>query len=127
MNNFQIVILVVFPCFALLSVLAMLRGWISRRECLVATLASLGVCTATAWPELTSVLAKHFGIGRGADLLIYTVTVTTLVGFWMVYLRLRAVQRQLTLLVRHLAIREAQEFSGGGDNPTASGGAITSD
>lgn len=127
MNNFQIVILVLFPCFALLSVLAMLRGWISRRECLVATLVSLGVCIATSWPELTSVLAKHFGIGRGADLLIYCVTVTTLVGFWMVYLRLRAVQRQLTLLVRHIAIREAEELAPGGGEVVPVGGEPTPD
>jgi len=109
MNFFQIVVLVVVPCLALGMVLATLKGWVTRRECLVWTFVCLLVCLATAWPQATSRVANAIGIGRGADLVSYCAVVVMLVGFWMVYLRLRRVQRQVTLLVRHLAIAEAEE------------------
>ncbi len=109
MNIFQIVVLVVVPCMALGMVLAMLKGWVTRRECLGWTFVCLLVCLATAWPQATSRVAHAIGIGRGADLVSYCAVIVMLVGFWMVYLRLRRVQRQVTLLVRHLAIAEAEE------------------
>jgi hypothetical protein len=108
MSFFQIAILVVVPCLALGTVLAMLKGWVTRRECLAWTFICLVGCAAAAWPEVTSQVANAVGIGRGADLVSYCAVVVMLVGFWMVYLRLRTIRRQLTLLVRHLATLEAE-------------------
>lgn len=107
MNTFQIVGLVVFPLTVIGIILAMFRGWVSRRECLAWTVVMLAACIAIAWPETTSRAAKAIGIGRGADLVSYCSVVAMLIGFWMVYLRLRKVQRDLTLVVRRLALLEA--------------------
>ncbi len=109
MNTFQIVGLVVFPLTVIGIILAMFRGWVSRRECLAWTVVMLVACIAIAWPETTSRAAKAIGIGRGADLVSYCGIVVMLIGFWMVYLRLRRVQRDLTLVVRRLAMLEAQD------------------
>ena len=47
------------------------------------------------------------GIGRGADLVLYCAVVVMMIGFLMTYSRLRHIQRELTLVVRHIAKREA--------------------
>jgi hypothetical protein len=40
------------------------------------------------------------------------------VGFWMVYIRLRQLRREITLLVRHLALLVAQgQMPKAGDKP----------
>ncbi len=62
---------------------------------------------AIAWPRLTVIVAGVLGIGRGADLVFYCAVVVMMIGFLMVYARLRRLRRQLTLIVRHLAIEEA--------------------
>ena len=62
---------------------------------------------AIAWPELTTWAARSLGIRRGADLVLYCAVVVMMVGFLMVYSRLRQVRRDLTLVVRHLALLEA--------------------
>lgn len=49
------------------------------------------------------------GIGRGADLVFYCAVLAIMVRFWMVYIRLRRLRQEITLLVRHLAVREAQK------------------
>ena len=66
-------------------------------------------CAAVAilQPELTVRVAKALGIGRGADLVLYCSVVAMMVGFMMMYVRLQRLQRELTVVVRHLALREA--------------------
>ncbi|MEK7731822.1 MAG: DUF2304 family protein, partial [Planctomycetota bacterium] len=49
--------------------------------------------------------------GRGADLVLYCAVIVMLIGFFMVYARLRRLRRDLTLLSRHLAIRDAAPTS----------------
>lgn len=60
-----------------------------------------------AEPELTRRLAVAVGIHRGADLMLYTAVLAGLVGFFLVYRRFRRMERQLTLVVRELALRPA--------------------
>jgi hypothetical protein len=106
---FQQILLAVIAASLLGSVVALLRGWASRREGLIWA----GVCLAAGvvilWPEITSKVARALGIGRGADLVFYCAVVVMLLGFWMVYMRLRRMRREITVLVRHLAILEAEK------------------
>ena len=62
---------------------------------------------AIARPGITAAVARALGIGRGADLVLYCTGVGMLVGVLMMYARLRRLRRDVTLLVRHLAIRDA--------------------
>ncbi|CAN5733172.1 hypothetical protein BH24ACI5_BH24ACI5_08030 [soil metagenome] len=68
----------------------------------------------TIWdPELTTRAAGTLGIGRGADLLTYMVTLGFLVSWIYFYQRLRALSAAVTILVRELAIRDAASAAAG--------------
>lgn len=108
MNGFQILVLIVVSLAMIASIGASLRGWVTRRESLIWSLVCLAAAVAMVWPDLTRRLANAVGIGRGADLVFYCAVVLMLIGFWMTYIRLQGLRRQLTLLVRQLAIQEGE-------------------
>jgi hypothetical protein len=108
MNYFQLVVLAVLAILLVLNFLLLVRGWTTRRAGLTWAVLCVAAGAATAWPGVTAWLAQRLGIGRGADLVFYCAVVVMMVGFWMVYLRLRHLGREMTLLVRHLAILEAE-------------------
>jgi hypothetical protein len=108
MNGYQIIALVVLAFLCVGSLIAWLRRWVSRREGLGMALVWLAAGVATAWPDVTSRVARALGIGRGADLVMYCAVVVMMIGFWMTYIRLRQLRREVTLLVRHLAIAQAE-------------------
>lgn len=109
LNSFQILLLVVLALLLGGSVTAMLRGWAGRREGVVWGMLCLAAAVATLWPKLTGRVAEVLGIGRGADLVFYCAVVVMMIGFWATYMRLRYLRRELTLLVRHIAILQAEE------------------
>jgi len=111
MNLFQILAVAVVTGLFCLSLAAMLRGWATRREGVAWAVVWLATGLAILLPDLTIVVAKALGIGRGADLVLYCTVIVMLVGFFMVYARLRRLRRDVTLLTRHLAIREAAPTS----------------
>ena len=64
---------------------------------------------AVVRPEDTTWVAKHvFGIGRGADLLLYALIVTFVFVVINFYLRLRDSEQRVTELARAVAIRDAE-------------------
>ena len=109
LNSFQILLLIVLALLLAGSVAAMLRGWATRREGTVWAMLCLTAAVATLWPKLTGRVADVLGIGRGADLVFYCAVVVMMIGFWATYMRLRFLRRELTLLVRHIAILQAEE------------------
>jgi hypothetical protein len=74
-----------------------------RRLMLVAFVA-LAVIAVLFPPFLTSV-AQAVGVGRGADLLLYGLTVTFLGYVAASYRRLRQMEHQLTVLAREVALQ----------------------
>lgn len=109
---FQFIALAVVGGLFALSLVALFRGWASRREGLAWAFVWLCTGVAIAYPELTVRIARRLGIGRGADLVLYCAVIVMLIGFFMVYARLRRLRRDLTLLSRHLAIRDATTTTG---------------
>ncbi|GAG38143.1 unnamed protein product [marine sediment metagenome] len=107
MSLFQILLLALAACLFTGSLVATIKGWLTRREGLVWTLVWLTAGVTVAWPGVTAIVARALGIGRGADLVLYCSVIVMIVGFLMIYSRLRAVRRDLTLLVRRLAVTEA--------------------
>jgi hypothetical protein len=105
-NLFQIFAIIVVGSLFVLTLVGMLRGWATRREGVVWAVVWLTAGVAIAWPKVTAVVAHVLGIGRGADLVLYCAVVVMLIGFLTVYARLRRIQHDLTILVRHLAIRD---------------------
>jgi hypothetical protein len=55
-------------------------------------------------PSVAVTAARAMGVGRGADLIFYSNVLVTLAGFFIIYLRQRRLDRQITLLVRELAL-----------------------
>jgi len=55
-------------------------------------------------PELASRLADFFGIGRGADLIIYTAIIAILFFVYRLFIRLEKTESEITSLTRELAL-----------------------
>ncbi len=83
------------------------RGLVNRREATFLCLLWIAAGVAVVYPRITVIVARVLGIGRGADLVSYCAVVFMMVGFSMIYVRLRRLRREVTLLVRELAIRDA--------------------
>lgn len=107
MNVFQVLSLLVVAAMFVATLAPFVRSGFVRRDALAWCLAWAAAGVAIAWPQLTASVARMLGIGRGADLVLYCAVVVMMIGFLMVYTRLRQVRRDLTLVVRHLALLEA--------------------
>ncbi len=64
---------------------------------------------AVMFPALLTQVAGWVGVGRGADLLLYVLTMTFLGFVAASYRRMRQMEQQLTVLARELALREAEQ------------------
>jgi len=109
MTPFQIVALSLLSLLFVATIVATVRGPATRREGFAWSSLWFITGVVVAWPDLTTRIAQVLGIGRGANLVLYCAVVTMLIGFFMVYARLRQLRREITLVVRHLAIRDATE------------------
>lgn len=109
MSLFQMLVLLAFGAMLALALAAGLRGTIPKRVvALACAIAGLGSVAVTS-PHAISWLAHALGIGRGADLLSYLTALAMTMAFFYMYVRFRRVERQLTLLVRRLAIHNAED------------------
>lgn len=59
-------------------------------------------------PGLTAVVAGIFGIGRGTDLVLYVFIILAFLYAMFTYYRLCDIRKDITLIVRHIAITEHQ-------------------
>lgn len=66
---------------------------------------------AVMFPAMLTRVAQFVGVGRGADLLLYGLTVAFLGFVAASYRRMRLLERQVTVLARELAVREALQDS----------------
>ncbi len=65
-----------------------------------------GAAAVIMFPMSTVILARILGIGRGADLVLYTSLIFTLYLLFRLHVRLDQVNREVTQIVRALALRE---------------------
>lgn len=68
----------------------------------------LAAILAILFPQVLSWLANLVGVGRGADLLLYTLVIVFLAFVYTQYRRNLAAQRKITLLARKVALLEAR-------------------
>jgi len=109
LNVFQIVVLPILAILFVERAAAVARGRIPRRAAAFWMLLWLAAGIAVTWPDLTTRIANVFGIGKGINLVVYFSVLFMFVGFYMMYVRLRRLDANITLLVRHLAITGAQQ------------------
>jgi hypothetical protein len=122
MSLFQVGGLGLSLVVALLLVLAVVRRRARLRTALPWIVLWAASAAAFTWPESTGVLARKLGVDRGADLISYLSVLAMLAGFLWVSLRLRSLRRQITLLVRQLALSEARSQDEPSRTPATPGG-----
>lgn len=107
MNAFQFVSLIVLS----LAFIRDARKWLTTRSgrkvrmvrCAVWSAAALTICI----PDQLTYIAQWFGIERGMNLLLYVSVLTFMWAAFALYMRSLRLERELTALTRHLAIRDA--------------------
>lgn len=109
MTTFQLVTLPLLGAMFVLTVVAAARKRVSSGVSVFWLLIWMGAGISIAFPDIPGLIAKFLGIGRGADLVFYLAILFMFGAFFLVYLRFRRLDEQITRLVRHLAIRDAKE------------------
>jgi hypothetical protein len=107
-NAFQVLGLSLLALFTAVTLAAVLRNELSRGPAAAWIMLWLAAATAIAWPEITIIVAHAMGIQRGADLVFYGAVLATFAGFFIVFARLRRIDRALTRIVREIAIRDTR-------------------
>ncbi len=84
------------------------RREMSLRRILFWSLPWLAVAVVMLSPELADAIAVRLGVvtATGVDFLVYIAVGLLFYGFFRLYIRLDRAERDLTRLVRHIAIRE---------------------
>ena len=108
MNLFQLVFVPLFVVTAVLGLVRSIRtSGRTRLNAAIMTLGALGGILVVASPQLSTTLGRHFGIGRGADFVVYVGLTVTLYSLIWLYRRVGRLERQLTRLIRTHAIERA--------------------
>ena len=108
MNGFQVVFVSIAGIMLCVSLISIFRGGVTLRGGLLWALLWAAAGIAIARPDITVVIARRLGIGRGADLVLYCSVVGMGVGFLWVYAKLQKLRREMTTLVREIALRDAR-------------------
>ena len=80
---------------------------LALRRIAIAGFAALAVLSVL-FPDAWNAAARLVGVGRGTDLLLYGTIVVFLLYMVTTYRRFRAMETQITLLARRVAIDEAR-------------------
>jgi hypothetical protein len=123
MNLFQWVMLPILAAAFVADIIGLVRKPGSRRLRLVRAAVWAVAALAIAHPEFPQAVANLFGIGRGADLVLYLSVVAFLAVSFYFYSRYFRLQGQLADVVRHLAIQNARRGGPDGldDSPASPG------
>jgi len=109
MIAFQLLGISLLLLAVVVTVAAARRGHLSWGTAMAWTALWLAAAVAIAVPNSTMVVAHALGIQRGADLVFYCAILAMFAGFFVVFVRLRRIEQDLTRIVRHVAIRDAVE------------------
>lgn len=109
MTPFQMILIMTFGLLCVGSLAASVVGLLPRRIALSLGAVWIAAAAAAYWPDVTTDVAQMVGIDRGRDLLLYCSVVVMMIGFMMVYVRMRRLRREMTVLVRELAMMHAVE------------------
>lgn len=105
----QLILIIGFVVF-LLRVLAdpasyQLRAWTK----ILATLFVIAAILSVIFPDATNTIAHRAGVGRGADLLLYLLTLAFIFVMFNSYTQEKRLQKRIVLLARKVAIIEANQ------------------
>jgi hypothetical protein len=112
LTTFQLITLPIVVAMIVATAVAVARRALSLRYGVLFILVWLGAAIGIADPDVLSKVATFLGIGRGVDLVLYLSILAFFIAFFLVYLRFRRLDEQMTEIVRHLAIREGERKAG---------------
>jgi small membrane protein len=102
--------------FVLAALAKVIHSYRQRRmpmaDFLFWSLVWIGTASVIIFPDATSLLAHLLGIGRGADLIVYT---SLLIGFYLIfrlYLALARLEQAITEVVRAIALEQLPGSAG---------------
>jgi len=104
------VVLILFFLFAWSRVFKKYRvGEIKIKELGIWTVFWLAAGIVVAIPNSTTVVAKIVGIGRGADLVVYSSLAIIFYILFRVFNRLENIEKNITKITRELALKEEKK------------------
>jgi hypothetical protein len=107
MNAFQLLGISLLVTLVAVTIAAARRSYLGWPASVGWVCVWTAAATAIAIPESTMIVAHALGIDRGADLVFYCSILAMLAGFFVVFVRFRRLEQDLTRIVRHAAIRDA--------------------
>ncbi|MFT5525476.1 MAG: hypothetical protein ACI9G1_001474 [Pirellulaceae bacterium] len=108
MTPFQWICIACLGSLTVIELARMFWGRGSKRNTLLRGIVWLAALVAISMPHLLSDIAHIVGINRGADLVLYTLCLTFFMTTFFIYSCYVRLRNEMTLLVRHMAIREAR-------------------
>lgn len=106
MNLFQIIAVSVLFVIVVIEWLRVYRHKTSLMGPLLRSLLWLAAIGFILYPDALTYVARWLGIGVGANLLLYLLTFAFIAVSFLLYARTVQLRRQMTLLVRHLALSQ---------------------
>ncbi len=105
-----LLIQILIPAFALFALASAVMKW-KRREMSSGVLTLLvifwiAVAVVVLLPQTAQMLASLLGVGRGADVVVYTAVVVMMYLLFRMYVRIEHLEREITKLVREIALRD---------------------
>jgi hypothetical protein len=114
MSAFQLLALAVIAGLLLRDFVTWSRSQASLRVRVARVFIWIGAAIAIAIPGLVQSVAEVLGIGRGADVVLYLSVLGFLWVAFYLYARCLRLEREITALTRHLAIRDATRMTRNG-------------
>lgn len=108
MTTFQFVTLPILAVMIVATAVAIGRRRVAPRFGVVWIALWVAAAVAILDPDILARIATFLGIGRGVDLVLYLSILVFFIAFFLVYLRFRRLDEQLTQIIRHLAIGDAE-------------------
>lgn len=107
------ILIVLFSLFAITRALRQFRqGALTIAWLIVWVFFWLAVGGVVLAPQTTDALARFVGVGRGADFIIYISLTALFYLAFRLFVKIEDVEREITRLVRKLALEEQQEAIG---------------
>jgi hypothetical protein len=112
MNLFQYFAIGILALLLFAELVGLRRSVAGKGVALFRCLIWIAAALAITFPASMQTIATSIGIGRGADVVLYLFVLAFLVTSFYFYARTVRLQRQITEIVRHIAIQNATRGTG---------------
>ncbi|MFA5134756.1 MAG: DUF2304 family protein [Patescibacteria group bacterium] len=106
------ILIILFTVFALSRVFLRFREkHVTLIEFLLWSVLWIGIAVAAVLPQTTTIIADMLGVGRGVDAVIYLALLVLFYGMFRLYVKMEHIEREITQIVRRVALRGDVEIS----------------